>query len=67
MKAKHADGIQPANFHDEFELGIADEAKDLSLQGSGASLNFFFGEPVSKVNDECDLETQLRGAQSPRE
>jgi cellulose synthase (UDP-forming) len=44
-----AEGAQPANFHDEFELGNAGEAKDLSLQGSGASFNFFFGEPVSKV------------------
>jgi cellulose synthase (UDP-forming) len=55
MKAKHADGNQPADFHDEFELGIAGEAKDLSLQGSGASLNFFFGEPVSKVTTNANL------------
>jgi cellulose synthase (UDP-forming) len=56
MKAKHADGIQPANFQDEFELGIASETKDLSLQGSGASLNFFFGEPVSKVTTNATLK-----------
>jgi cellulose synthase (UDP-forming) len=55
MKAKHAGGIQAANFHDEFELGIAGEAKDLSLLGSGASLNFFFGEPVSKVTTNATL------------
>ncbi len=54
-KAKHADAIQPANFHDDFELGIAGEAKDLSLQGRGASLNFFFGEPVTKVTTNATL------------
>ena len=54
-RANHADGIQPANFHDEFELGTAGDAKDLSLQGSGASLNFFFGEPVSKVTTNATL------------
>jgi cellulose synthase (UDP-forming) len=55
MEAKRAVGIQSANFHDEFELGIAGEAKDLSLQWSGASLNFFFGEPVSKVTTNATL------------
>jgi cellulose synthase (UDP-forming) len=76
---KQADEKQSANFHDEFELGIAGEAKDLSLQGSGASLNFFFGEPVSKVTtiatlrlgyaaphfgvNEARLELMLNGAE----
>jgi cellulose synthase (UDP-forming) len=55
MKTKHADGIQAANFHDELELGIAGEAKDQSLQGSGASLNFFFGEPVTKITTNATL------------
>jgi cellulose synthase (UDP-forming) len=55
VKPKPADVIQPANFQDEFELGIAGEAKDLSLQGSGASLNFFFGEPVSKITTNATL------------
>jgi cellulose synthase (UDP-forming) len=54
-KAKHADAIHLANFHDDFELGIAGEAKDLSLEGSGASLNFFFGEPVTKVTTNATL------------
>jgi cellulose synthase (UDP-forming) len=52
---KPADEIKPGNFHDEFELGIAGEAKDLSLQESGASLNFFFGEPVTKVTTNATL------------
>jgi cellulose synthase (UDP-forming) len=55
IKVKHADGIPSANFHDEFELGIAGEARDQSLQGSGASLNFFFAEPVSKVTTNATL------------
>jgi cellulose synthase (UDP-forming) len=52
---KPADEIQPGNFHDEFELGIAGEAKDLSLQESGASLKYFFGEPVTKVTTNATL------------
>jgi hypothetical protein len=55
MKLKHADGVQTVHFHDEFELGIAGEAKDLSLLGSGASLNFFFGEPVTKITTNATL------------
>jgi cellulose synthase (UDP-forming) len=51
-----AEGTQPADFRDKFELGIAGEAKDLSLQGSGASLKFFFGEPVSKVTTNATLK-----------
>jgi cellulose synthase (UDP-forming) len=54
-KPKQADGIQTANFHDEFELGIAGESKGLSLRGSEASLNFFFGEPVTKVTTNATL------------
>ena len=48
--------IQPANFHDEFQLWTASEAKALSLQGSGASLNFFFGEPVTKITTNATLK-----------
>jgi cellulose synthase (UDP-forming) len=55
IRANHGGAIQPANFHDEFELGIAGEAKDLSLQGSGASLKFFFGEPITKVTTNATL------------
>ena len=56
LNANHGSGGQPANFHDEFELGIAGEAKTLSLQGRGASLNFFFGEPVTKVTTDATLK-----------
>jgi cellulose synthase (UDP-forming) len=51
----NAHGTHSADFRDEFELGIAGEAKDLSLQGSEASLQFFFGEPVSKVTTNATL------------
>jgi cellulose synthase (UDP-forming) len=56
MEPKQAEGIQPANFHDEFGLGNASESKTLSLQGSGASLNLFFGEPVTKVTTSATLK-----------
>jgi cellulose synthase (UDP-forming) len=56
LNSNHGSGGQPANFHDEFELGIAGEAKTLSLQGRGASLNFFFGEPVTKVTTDATLK-----------
>jgi cellulose synthase (UDP-forming) len=45
-----------ANFHDEFALGAAGGTKTLSLQRSGASLNFFFGEPVNKVATNATLQ-----------
>jgi cellulose synthase (UDP-forming) len=47
---------QPADFHDEFELGLAGGAKTLELEKSGASLNFFFGEPVTKVTTQAILK-----------
>ena len=56
MNANQSSGVQPANFHDEFELGAAGEAKTLSLEGSGASLNLFFGEPVTKVTTDATLK-----------
>ncbi len=56
MKPSQVEAMRPANFHDEFELGITAEAKDLSLQGSGASLNFFFGEPVTKITTNATLK-----------
>ena len=78
-KPKQADWAQSADFHDEFELGIAGEAKDLSLQGNEATVNFFFGEPVTKVTtiatlrlsysapnlrtNEARLELTLNGAE----
>ena len=50
------EGAQPANFHDEFELGVASSSRTMSLEGSGASLNFFFGEPVTKVTTAATLK-----------
>lgn len=54
--ASHSTETQPANFHDEFELGAAGAASTLSLQQSGASANFFFGEPVTKVTTDATLK-----------
>jgi len=51
-----AESSRPANFHDEFALGAAGSAKTLSLERSGASLNFFFGEPVTKVTTNAILQ-----------
>jgi cellulose synthase (UDP-forming)/cellulose synthase operon protein B len=53
--AKQPVETQPANFHDRFELGAASGAKTLSLQGSGASLKFFFDEPVTKITTNATL------------
>jgi cellulose synthase (UDP-forming) len=52
---RQADRVQLSNFHDEFELGAAGEASNLSFEGNGASLNFFFGEPVTKVMTDATL------------
>ncbi|HEV2326098.1 MAG TPA: UDP-forming cellulose synthase catalytic subunit [Terracidiphilus sp.] len=46
---------QPADFHDALQLGAAADTKTLSLDGSGASLNFFFDEPVTKVATNATL------------
>jgi cellulose synthase (UDP-forming) len=47
---------QPANFRDDFELSAASNVKVLGLQKSGASLSFFFGEPVTKVTTHATLK-----------
>ena len=46
---------RPADFHDKFALGAASSAKSLSFDRSGASLEFFFGEPVTKVTTNATL------------
>lgn len=46
---------QPADFHDEFQLSVASGTKTMVLQKGGASLSFFFGEPVTKVTTEATL------------
>jgi len=51
-----AESSRPANFHDEFSLGAAGSAKTLSLERSGASLKFFFDEPVTKVATNAILQ-----------
>ncbi|HLJ78515.1 MAG TPA: UDP-forming cellulose synthase catalytic subunit [Acidobacteriaceae bacterium] len=47
---------QPANFHDEVQLGQANGTTTLTLPRSGASLSFFFGEPVTKVATSAVLK-----------
>ncbi len=54
--AEPPEQTRPANFHDEFGLGAAAGTTTLSLQGSGASLNFFFDEPVTKVTTNALLK-----------
>lgn len=51
-------GIQPADFHDEFQLSTSASTRALNLQKSGASLNWFFGEPVTKVTAHATLKLQ---------
>ena len=51
---------RPAGFHDEFALGSTGASNTLFLGRSGASLKFFFGEPVTKVTTNATL--QLRYA-----
>jgi cellulose synthase (UDP-forming) len=53
---------QPADFHDQFQLGVASGAKTMTLQKSGASLNFFFGEPVTKVTTQATLNIAYTAA-----
>lgn len=48
-------GVQPADFHDEFQLSLSGPGVR-SLQKSGASLNWFFGEPVTKVTTQATLQ-----------
>ncbi len=55
----HADQprpIQPADFHDEFELSLASGARELVLAKGGASLNLFFGEPVTRITTQAILK-----------
>lgn len=53
--ANHVRETQAANFHDQFDLGALSNSKTLSLQQSGASLSFFFQEPVTKVSTDAVL------------
>src|SRR5215469_12603972 len=54
--SNQVEGPQPANFHDDFELSAAGAVRVLRLDKSGASLNFFFGEPVTKVTTHATLK-----------
>lgn len=54
--ANQPTGTQPADFHDEFQLSVAGTTKNLSLDGTRASLSFFFGEPFTKVTSNAMLK-----------
>jgi len=56
MHADQSDGTVPADFHDEFQLLAASGTRAMLLQKSGASLSFFFGEPVTKVTTAAILQ-----------
>jgi cellulose synthase (UDP-forming) len=58
---KQTEGVEPADFHDEFEFSVTGNAKALSLQKSGASLSFFFSEPVTKVTTNATLKLGYAG------
>jgi cellulose synthase (UDP-forming) len=46
---------QPAPFHDEYELGGGSTQQTFPLQAAGASQNFFFGVPVTKIVSAATL------------
>lgn len=52
---KQAEPAEPKDFHDEFGLGTAGATKSLTMWGNGASLKFFFDEPVTKVTTKAIL------------
>ena len=54
--ANRSPGSVPADFHDEFQLNSASATRAMLLRKSGASLSFFFGEPVTKVTTEATLK-----------
>jgi len=45
-----------APFHDEYELGGGVTQQAFALQGTGASQNFFFGVPVTKIVSAATLK-----------
>lgn len=51
-----AGAVQPAVFHEEFELGAPTQSTIFALQGSGASQNVYFGVPVMKVISSATLK-----------
>jgi cellulose synthase (UDP-forming) len=51
-----ANGSVPADFHDEFQLIATSGTRAMLLRKTGASLSFFFGEPVTKVTTEAALK-----------
>jgi cellulose synthase (UDP-forming) len=55
-KGSQSDGVQPADFHDEYELSAASGSRSLFFRKSGASLNLFFGEPFTKVTTQAILK-----------
>jgi cellulose synthase (UDP-forming) len=52
---KQTESSRPVDFHDQVQLEFASSARAMSLTGNGASLNFFFAEPVTKVSSEATV------------
>jgi len=50
-----ANVTQPAPFHDEYELGGGGTQQTFPFKAAGASQNFFFGVPVTKVVSAATL------------
>ena len=64
MAANQTDATQPANFHDEFELGIAGEAEDPVVAKERSVAEFLLRRTCHEDYDGSHLETDLRSAES---
>jgi len=49
---------QPAVFNEEYMIGALAPGKSITLRGAGASQNFYFAVPVTKVISSATLELQ---------
>ena len=55
--------VEPSMFHDAYALGdIAGQGQHDDALGAGASLNFFFGVPVTKIISQATLGLRYRRA-----
>jgi len=55
-KTEGASPTQPAVFDEEYALGAPSPARAITLHGAGASQNFYFAVPVTKVISSATLE-----------
>src|SRR5207245_11080609 len=47
---------QPAAFHEQYDLGAISGERVIALRGAGASQNFFFDMPLTKIISGATLE-----------